>query len=88
MHAILAVILGALYGFPLLLWTQRSGIKMPEGTDEFGMAAAEHFYPYYSLFLVIGSIILVTIATTIVSYMPSRKISKMNPNDAIRGKIQ
>ncbi len=87
-HAILAVILGALYGFPLLLWTQKAGIKMPEGTDDFGMAAAEHMYPYYSLALVLGSIILVTVATTIVAYMPSRKISKMNPNDAIRGKIQ
>ena len=88
MHAILAVVLGALYGFPLLLWTSNSGIKMPEGTDDFGMAAAEHMYPYYSLALVIGSIILVTLTTTLVSYMPSRKISKMNPNDAIRGKIQ
>jgi len=87
-HAILAVLLGAVYGFPLLLWTTNSGIKMPEGTDDFGMAAAEHLYPYYSLALVVGSIILVTIATTVVSYMPSRKISKMNPNDAIRGKIQ
>jgi ABC-type lipoprotein release transport system permease subunit len=86
-HAILAVLLGAVYGFPLLLWTTNSGIKMPEGTDDFGMAAAEHLYPYYSLALVVGSIILVTIATTVVSYMPSRKISKMNPNDAIRGKI-
>jgi ABC-type lipoprotein release transport system permease subunit len=88
MHAILAVVLGAIYGFPLLLWTERSGIKMPEGTDSFGMAAAEHLYPYYSLALVIGSVILVTLATTLVSYLPSRKISKMNPNDAIRGKIQ
>lgn len=87
-HAILAVCLGAVYGFPLLLWTQKAGIKMPEGTDDFGMAAAEHMYPYYSLALVVGSIILVTLATTLVSYMPSRKISKMNPNDAIRGKIQ
>jgi len=88
MHAILAVVLGAIYGFPLLLWTQKAGIKMPEGTDDFGMAAAEHMYPYYSLALIIGTIILVMLATTIVSYMPSRKISKMNPNDAIRGKIQ
>jgi len=30
----------------------------------------------------------VTITTAIVSYMPARKIAKMNPNDAIRGKIQ
>jgi putative ABC transport system permease protein len=88
MHAILAVVLGALYGFPLLMWTQKSGIKMPEGTDDFGMAAAEHMYPYYSLALILGTIVLVMISTTLVSYMPSRKISKMNPNDAIRGKIQ
>jgi putative ABC transport system permease protein len=88
MHAILAVLLGALYGFPLLWWTHNTGIKMPEGTDDFGMAAAEHMYPYYSMALVVATIILVTLATTVVSYMPSRKISKMNPNDAIRGKIQ
>ncbi|MDF1574565.1 MAG: FtsX-like permease family protein [Bacteroidales bacterium] len=88
MHAFLAAILGAVYGFPLLLWTRKSGIKMPEGTDDFGMAAAEHMYPYYSLALIVGTIILVMLATTLVSYLPSRKISKMNPNDAIRGKIQ
>jgi ABC-type lipoprotein release transport system permease subunit len=88
MHAILAILLGAIYGFPILYWTQKSGLKMPEGTDDFGMAAAEVMYPYYSLALVIGSIILVMLATTVVSYMPSRKITKMNPNDAIRGKIQ
>jgi ABC-type lipoprotein release transport system permease subunit len=88
MHAILAVLLATAYGFPLLLWTLKSGIKMPEGTDDFGMAAAEHMYPYYSLALILGTVILVMFATTIVSYMPSRKISKVNPNDAIRGKIQ
>jgi ABC-type antimicrobial peptide transport system permease subunit len=88
MHAIMAIVAGAIYGTPLFLWIKSAGIKMPEGTDEFGMAAAEHMYPYFSLALVVGTIILVTIATTFVSYMPSRKITKMNPNDAIRGKIQ
>ncbi len=38
--------------------------------------------------LVLGTVILVTLTTAIVSYMPARKIAKMNPNDAIRGKIQ
>ncbi len=88
MHAILAILLGTAYGFPLLWWTNKSGIKMPEGTDDFGMAAAEHLYPYYSMALILGTVILVMLATTIVSYLPSRKITKMNPNDAIRGKIQ
>jgi len=88
MHALLALVAGALYGIPLMLFVSSKGIGMPEGTDDFGMAAAERIFPYYSAALVFGSIILVMIATTIVSYLPSRKISKMNPNDAIRGKIQ
>ncbi|MEN8156039.1 MAG: FtsX-like permease family protein [Bacteroidota bacterium] len=88
MHAILAMVAGTIYGTPVLLWIRSAGIPMPEGTDEFGMAASLHMYPYYSVALIVGTVILVTIATTIVSYLPSRKISKMNPNDAIRGKIQ
>jgi putative ABC transport system permease protein len=88
MHAFLALLVGAVYGIPLMLLVSSKGIGMPEGTDEFGLAAAERIFPYYSAALVFGSIILVMIVTTIVSYMPSRKISKMNPNDAIRGKIQ
>lgn len=88
MHALLALFVGAIYGIPLLLWIKSTGISMPEGTDEFGMAASEHMIPYYSATLVFGTIILVMIATTIVSYLPSRRITKMNPNDAIRGKIQ
>jgi ABC-type lipoprotein release transport system permease subunit len=88
MHAILALVFGAIYGIPLLLWVGAKGIGMPEGTDSFGMAAAERIMPYYSAALIIGTVILVMVATTIVSYLPSRKIAKMNPNDAIRGKIQ
>jgi len=88
MHAILALVVGAIYGVPLLLYVGSKGIGMPEGTDSFGMAAAERIMPYYSAALIAGSMILVMIATTIVSYLPSRKIAKMNPNDAIRGRIQ
>jgi len=88
MHAILALLVGAIYGVPLLLYVGSKGIGMPEGTDSFGMAAAERIMPYYSAALIAGSVILVMIATTIVSYLPSRKIAKMNPNDAIRGRIQ
>jgi len=88
MHAVLALLLGAVYGVPLLLYIGSKGLGMPEGTDSFGLAAAQRIMPYYSMALVIGTVILVIIATTIVSYLPSRKIAKMNPTEAIRGKIQ
>jgi putative ABC transport system permease protein len=88
MHAILAVIVGAVYGVPFLLWQINIGFTMPAGTDDMGLAIAETIFPVYGAGLIAGTVILVLIITTIVSYMPARKISKMNPTDAIKGKIQ
>jgi putative ABC transport system permease protein len=88
MHAILAVIIGAIYGVPFLLWQMNTGFSMPAGTDDMGLSIAESIFPVYGAGLVLSTVFLVLIITTIVSYMPARKISKMNPTDAIKGKIQ
>lgn len=88
MHAILAVIIGAIYGIPFLLWQMNLGFTMPAGTDDFGITIAETIFPVYGAGLILTTVLLVLIITTIVSYMPARKISKMNPTDAIKGKIQ
>ena len=76
MHAIMALFLGALWGTPLLLWIKKVGLKMPEGTDQMGLPITESIIPAYSLVLVLISVVLVTITTAIVSYMPARKIAK------------
>ena len=88
MHSVLAAMLAALYGFPLLAWQASVGWTMPGGTDDFGMTIAETIYPAYSLGLVLGTTLIVLLTTTIVSFLPTRRIAKMNPTDAIRGKIQ
>jgi len=88
MHAIMALGVGALWGIPTLLKLKEIGFKMPEGVDQMGLPISETIIPAYSVGLVLGTVILVIITTAIVSYMPARKIAKMNPNDAIRGKIQ
>ena len=88
MHAILAIIVGAIYGIPFLLWQMKSGFTMPAGTDDMGVAIAEKIFPVYGGGLILFTVLLVIIITTIVSYMPARKISKMKPTDAIKGKIQ
>ncbi|MEA2042546.1 MAG: FtsX-like permease family protein [Bacteroidota bacterium] len=87
-HSILAAILGALYGIPLFLWLDTTGIPMGKGTDDMGITIADTIYPYYSMSLIVSSILLIVISATIVSYIPSRKISKMKPTDAIKGKTQ
>lgn len=88
MHALLAALLSAAYGIPFLAWQAKVGWTMPIDTSEFGMAIAQTLYPVYSLGLVAGTVAIITITTAIVSYLPSRKIAKMNPTDALRGKLQ
>jgi ABC-type antimicrobial peptide transport system permease subunit len=66
----------------------KAGYAMPYDPDDFGIAISEVIYPSYSLGLIVGTIIIVMVTATIVSYMPARKIAKMNPTDAIKGKIQ
>ncbi len=88
MHAVLAAILGALPGIPFLYWMARTGYSLPAGSDTMGLPIAEKIYPAYSIGLILSVMLLVIITTTVVSYLPSRKISKMNPTEAIKGKLQ
>lgn len=86
-HSILATLLGAVYGIPLfyLLGTVGISMKSAQMTD---IPIAESIYPYYSLGLIFVTILLVVLSATIVSYLPARKISKMKPTDALKGKLQ
>lgn len=85
-HSILATILGALYGIPLFLILGKTGISMKaaQATD---LPMAAKIIPYYSLGLVLTTIVLVIISATIVSYLPARKIARMKPTDALKGKL-
>ena len=86
MHSVLAAIVAAIYGIPFLVWFAKTGWAMPEGVD-YGFALGEKLFPVYSVGLVLGTIILVLMATTIVSFLPTRKIAKLKPTDALRGKM-
>jgi ABC-type lipoprotein release transport system permease subunit len=83
-HSVLAAILGATYGVPLFVWINTVGISF--GNADMGITIAEKIYPYYSLPLVFGTILLVLVSSTIVSFIPARKISRMKPTDALKGK--
>jgi len=88
MHAVLAAVLGAIYGVPLLAYQSAKGIALPVKSSDYGLAMADRLYPEYGLGLILSTIIIVFLTTTLVSYWPSRKISKMRPSEALRGKIQ
>lgn len=88
MNAILAIVLGALYGVPMFIYFALKGIPMPSGSSSFGIAIADKIYPAFPPQLIIGTILLIVVLTAFVSYLPAKRIAKMNPTDAIRGKIQ
>ncbi|MDO8896604.1 MAG: FtsX-like permease family protein, partial [Bacteroidales bacterium] len=88
MHAVLAAIVSMIYGMPFLIWQAKVGWTMPIDASEFGMAIAQTLYPVYSLGLVVSTVVVVTLTTAVVSYLPARKIAKMNPTEALRGKLQ
>ena len=87
MHSVFAAVVAAIYGIPLLLWSAKAGWAMPEAVDDFGMALGEALFPVYGTGLVVGTTILILVVTTIVSFLPTRKIAKLKPTDALRGKM-
>jgi putative ABC transport system permease protein len=88
MHAVLAAVIGAIYGVPLLAYQSVEGIALPVKSSDYGLSMADRLYPEYGLGLVLSTIIIVFLTTALVSYLPSRRISKMRPSEALRGKIQ
>ena len=85
-HSILATLLGALWGFPLFYFLNKAGIpfKAAQMTD---LPGADRIFPYYSIALILITVMIVIITSTIVSYIPARKISALKPTDALKGKI-
>ena len=85
-NAILASVL-TIFPFGLILWwTAKHGIPLPMDYTEMGFMIAKQLMPIYSLGLIITTTILVFSIVLIVSYLPSRRIARMKPTDALRGK--
>jgi len=87
-YSFLALILGGLYGSPLFYLLSKFGFPVPPADQKMGLALAETIIPVYSFKLVLGTVLLVLISATIVSYLPARKIAKLNPALALKGKQQ
>jgi putative ABC transport system permease protein len=87
LHGVLAALVAALYGIPFLTWFAGHGWTLPEGMDSYGFAIGEKLFPVYSVGLVVATTLLVLVITTIVSFLPTRRIAKLKPTDALRGRM-
>lgn len=87
LNAVLAALVGALYAAPLLVFAARTGIPMPAAVESSGFSLGDRVYPVYSAALVVGTTVLVLTVTTVVSYLPTRRIATLKPTDALRGRL-
>ncbi len=87
-HSLLALLLGAMYGIPLLWLLHSKGIPMPASTDDMGISITDSIIPVYGFWMVVSSMFLVVVSATIVSYFPASRIARMKPTDALKGKIK
>jgi putative ABC transport system permease protein len=88
MYSFMATLVGCLYGIPFFIYIADIGIGIPPASRNMGIAIAERIFPIYGLGLILGTVALVVISATLVSFLPARKIAKMNPVDALKGKLQ
>jgi len=87
LNGVLAAFVAAVYGIPLLTWMARTGWALPGDTDSYGFAIGERLFPSYGAGLVAGTTIIVLLTTTVISFLPTRKIAKLKPTDALRGRM-
>lgn len=88
MYSILGVLVGCIYGIPIFMYFTGHGIGSPEGMDNLGITAGRRIFPDFSPELITTTAVLIIVSTTIVSFLPARKIAKMDPVDALKGKLQ
>ncbi len=76
LSGLLAAVLGAVYGIPLLAWSAMEGIS----------SGGALLYPVYSMKLIVVAGLAVLLAAGLVSYLPTMTIIRCNPAEALRGK--
>jgi|TARA_B110000438_G_scaffold66231_3_gene66720 ABC-type lipoprotein release transport system permease subunit len=84
-----AILAAGLTVFPfglILWWTAKHGVPMPIDYSEMGLIIAKRIIPVYSLGLLFSTTIIIFTIVLVVSYLPSKRISKMKPTEALRGK--
>jgi ABC-type lipoprotein release transport system permease subunit len=86
LHGVLAVLLGAAWGLPLLWLQARTGFAVPPGTEDMGISIGERIYPAYGAGYILGVALLSLAVTTVVSLLPTRRIARLKPSDVLRGR--
>lgn len=87
MYSVFGVAAGCIYGIPIFIWINHTGIPLPDFYQEMGMNIPSTIIPVFSPQLIALTALMLIGSATIVSLIPARKIAKMNPVNALKGKL-
>ena len=82
-----ATIISIVLGLPLFLWFGLKGWVLPESYSDFGMVGFTETiyfkYPPWLILLVLG---VMFVTTALASWLPTLRIARLKPTEALRGK--
>ncbi len=86
-YVLLAMLAGAVLGLPLFWYFGTHGLTLPGGSEGFGVQGFDEPLKFvYPPHLILLTLVFVFGLTVFVSWLPARRISRLNPTDAIRGR--
>ena len=85
-QGILAILVGAIWGLPLFIFSSTVGIQMPEFVAEMGLPIGDSMYTYFSFGMVSTILGVLLFSIVVVSYWPTRIMSNTKITDALKGK--
>jgi ABC-type lipoprotein release transport system permease subunit len=87
MNAFFALIMTLVLGGPVFIYFSMYGIPLPIDYTEMGLIMAKRLIPVYTMGLFVSTTLFISFVVLVLSYLPSRRIAKMKPTDALRGKV-
>ena len=85
-QGVFSVIVAFIWGSPLCYWTLKTGFRFGNIKEGGGFAIPTVVYPDYHPTLVFTTIFVLLFFITLVSFWPARRIVKLKPTDALRGR--
>jgi putative ABC transport system permease protein len=88
MYAVLASVAAGILGLPLFIYYGTKGWQLPSAYDVFGIAGfKDSIIFYYSPQMILTTIVLILIMTAFTSWIPTLRIARLRPTDALRGRL-
>lgn len=84
-QGLFASFIALVIGTPLFIYLSSKGIHLGN-MNQFGLASTNTLFPHFTFSLIASTFTIIMFMIIFVSYLPARKIGKLSPSKALRGK--